>query len=90
MTYSNFTDYVYSFYGERGIYERFFEHSPVTKNEIEMLYQISLTKDPDFWFNEDSLCREVMRDLLFISRDIDFDLEHQWYLDKFVVNGLYI
>ena len=83
VKYSDFTNYVYSFYGQGGVYKRFFEKSPVTKNEIEMLYQISLTKDVDFWSNEDSLCREVMRDLLFSSRDIDSDLEHQWYLDKF-------
>ena len=88
--YSDFTDYVYSFYGQGGVYQRFFEKSPVTKNEIEMLYQISLKKDQEFWFNEDSICREVMRDLLFLNREVDFNLEHQWYVDKHSVNGLYI
>jgi hypothetical protein len=92
--YSDFTNYVYSFYGQGGAYERFFEQSPVTKNEIEMLFSISLKKDQDFWFNEDTICREVMRDLLFYHRGMNFPndggLEHQWYLDKWIVNGLYI
>jgi len=92
--YSDFTNYVYSFYGKGGVYERFFEESPVTKNEIDMLFRISLTKNPEFWLAEDTICREVMRDLLFYHRDMTFaddgGLEHQWYLDKWIVNGFYI
>lgn len=90
MNYSSFTDYVYGFYGTGGVYERFFIDKPISKNEIEYLFQISKKKDPDFWFEEDSLCREVMRDLLFFHREVPFELEHKSYINRFLVKGMYI
>jgi hypothetical protein len=72
-----FIDYVISFYGIGGIYARFFTDAVVERAEVEFVYSECLKHNEEWWSCADSMCRELMRDILLVRRgstDTEFSL----------------
>jgi hypothetical protein len=63
MTFIDFVNYVYSYYGEGGLYD-----FGVTREEIAGATGIRLIKHADTEFAGDSLDRELVRDIMLAAR----------------------
>jgi hypothetical protein len=80
ITKDDFVEYVYSFYGKNGIYP-FEEYTvPVEKTEIDGLIVKLLVENNEWWSNFDSICREVIRDIMLHNRGLR-SLEYSYYIE---------
>ena len=79
-----FTDYVFDFYGGSDPLWDFFkdDKKPVTRAEIKSNTE-KLLKTEHPWGGGDSFDREMVRDMMFITRGIKENLEYEFGLKKY-------
>lgn len=63
-----FIDYVYSFYGKKGLYNDFFADSPLTKKEILVIANSRIKHCKNIFYGEDTMDREIIRDVALFLR----------------------
>jgi hypothetical protein len=81
MNEEDFVDYVYSFYGTDGVYPFEAYTVPLEKEEARSLLEKLLVDDPEWWMNYDSICREVIRDIMLYNRG-ERGMEYQHYIES--------
>lgn len=80
ITEKDFVEYVYSFYGKNGIHPFDEYTTPVEEKEIQELLEKLLKDNLEWWSNFDSICREVLRDIMLYNRGLR-NLEYQFYIE---------
>ena len=65
-----FVDYVYDYYGDKGLFNTFEGYTPVTKAEIQTA-TLNLVQTSYPWGDGDSMDREIVRDCMLVARGVD-------------------